>query len=191
MVLHFETTITSWGEGGQAVLKQQLGSSFGDLKIIVNGINLLLINELQNYLIQFDEIKVQYSLDLRKPISQDLAAFVTLYALRKIFSQYNLLIGRPTALSACTRTFTTTTDLPSSHKIQEQLYEGGKLLVEDVHSHWRFNRTLSTRVNEINNFHLLIQELEVAKTRGRLSGAENRRQQAFDASKASNSSVNY
>lgn len=70
-MLHFETTITSWGEGGQAVLKQQLGSSFGDLKIIVNGINLLLINELQNYLIQFDEIKVQYSLDLRKPISQD------------------------------------------------------------------------------------------------------------------------
>ena len=76
MVLHFETTITSWGEGGQAVLKQQLGSSFVDLKIIVNGINLLLINELQNYLIQFDEIKVQYSLDLRKPISQDLAAIL-------------------------------------------------------------------------------------------------------------------
>lgn len=91
----------------------------------------------------------------------------------------------------CTRTFTINTDLFSSHKIQEQFYKRGKLLVEDVHLYWRFDRTLSTWINKINAFHLLIQELKVAKTRGRLLEIENRRQQAFNASKVSHSSVNY
>ena len=136
-ILHFETTTTSRGEGGHAVLKRQLGSSSGDLKTVVDGINLLLINELQNYLINLDEAKVRLPLSLRKPIFQEVAPYITPYALRKILPQYLRLIERPTALPACTQTFTLTTGLPCSHKIQQRLYEGGRLLIEDVHSHWR------------------------------------------------------
>ena len=39
-VLHFDTTTTSRGEGGHAVIKRQLGTSTGGLKTVVDGISL-------------------------------------------------------------------------------------------------------------------------------------------------------
>lgn len=178
-ILHFDTTTTSRGEGGHAVLKRQLGSSSGNLKTVVDGINLLLVNELHNHLIQLDEAKVRLPMELRKPIFQELSPYVTPFALRKILTQYNLLSDRPTAIPACQESFTSSTGLLCSHKIQERLYEGRQLLVEDVYPHWRFDRAPVT-VN--NNPHLLIQESEIARTWGRPPGAENRRQQAFETS---------
>lgn len=137
-LLHFETTSTSRGESGYAALKKQLGSSNGDLKAVVDGISLLLTNELHNYLIAINSAKDRYPTDLRKPIFQRLAGQVTSFALRKILRQYNLLVEQPTAIRACTGIFTTITGLPCSHKIQERLYDGGFLLLDDVHLHWRF-----------------------------------------------------
>ena len=93
MITHFETTTTSRGEGGHAVLKRQLGSSSGDLKTVVDGINLLLINELHNHLIRLDEAKVRLPMDIRKPIFQEISPYVTPYALRKIMPQYERLVG--------------------------------------------------------------------------------------------------
>ena len=73
--------------------------------------------------------------------------------------------------------------LPCNHKIQERLYGdgGGKLLLEDIHPHWRFDRTARVA---IDNPYLRVQAPEVARPRGRPPGAENlnRRQQAFEAS---------
>ena len=183
MITHFETTTTSRGEGGHAVLKRQLGSSSGDLKTVVDGINLLLINELHNHLIRLDEAKVRLPMDIRKPIFQEISPYVTSYALRKIMPQYERLVGQPTAIPACTGTFSLTMGLPCSHKIQERLYGdgGGKLLLEDIHPHWRFDRTARVA---IDNPYLRVQAPEVARPRGRPPGAENlnRRQQAFEAS---------
>ena len=58
---------------------------------------------------------------------------------------------------------------------------GGKLLLEDIHPHWRFDRTARVA---IDNPYLRVQAPEVARPRGRPPGAENlsRRQQAFEAS---------
>ena len=183
MIAHLETTTTSRGEGGHAVLKRQLGSSSGDLKTVVDGINLLLINELHNHLIRLDEAKVGLPMDIRKPIFQEISPYVTPYALRKIMPQYERLVGQPTAIPACTGTFSLTMGLPCSHKIQERLYGdwGGKLLLEDIHPHWRFDRTARVA---IDNPYLRVQAPEVARPRGRPPGAENlnRRQQAFEAS---------
>ena len=136
-MLHFDTTTTSRGEGSHAVLKRQLGSSTGDLKTVVDGINLLLINELHNYLITFNEARDRLPMDLRKPVFQRLTGFVTPHALRKMLLQYNLVVGRPIVLGPCTHAYTITTGLPCSHKIQERLYEEGSLLIEDVHPYWR------------------------------------------------------
>ena len=137
-VRHFETTTTSRGEGGHdAVLKRQLGTSNGDLKAVVDGVALLLTNELHNHLIAINSAKDRYPTDLRKPIFQRLASRVTPFALRKILGQYNLLVDQPTAIRACTEVFTTVTGLPCNHRIQERLYDDGVLLLEDVHPHWR------------------------------------------------------
>ena len=73
--MHFETTTTSRGEGGNAVLKRQLGSSSRNIKTIVDGINLLLINKLYNHLIRLDKTKTQLPLDLRKLIFQEITLF--------------------------------------------------------------------------------------------------------------------
>ena len=136
-VLHFNTTVTSRAEGGHAVLKRQLGTSTGDLKTVVDGINLMLMNEYQNHLINFDEAKSRLPMELKKPIFQRLIGNVTPAAMRKILPQYQQLVGQPTALSPCTGAFTTSMGLPCSHKIQDRLYSEGSLLIEDVHPHWR------------------------------------------------------
>jgi hypothetical protein len=54
-VLHFDTTMTSRDEDSHAILKQQWSKFIDDLKTIVNNINLMLINELQNYRIALDD----------------------------------------------------------------------------------------------------------------------------------------
>lgn len=71
-VLHFDITTTSCGEGGHAVLKRQLGSSLKDLKTVMDGINLLLTNEIHSHLIAFNEARDCFSMDLRKPVFQQL-----------------------------------------------------------------------------------------------------------------------
>ena len=102
-VLHFETTTTSRGEGGHAVLKRQIGSSSEDLKTMIDGIVLLLTNELHNYIIAFEEVKSRYPLDLRKKVFNQLAAHVTPYAIRRILTQYDILTERTTMLGPCTK----------------------------------------------------------------------------------------
>lgn len=136
-VRHFETTVTSRSEGGHAVFKKWLGTSTGDLKKVVDAINLLLINQAHNHALAVANAKVRFPKELRLPIFQHLAAHVSSYALKKIAEQYHMLIDRPTVLLACTHVFTTTTGLPCSHKIQSRLYSDGALMLEDVHVHWR------------------------------------------------------
>jgi hypothetical protein len=59
---------------------------------------------------------------LRKPLYQQLTVFVTSYDLGQIQQQHELLIATSTALSRCIKVFITTTELPCSHTIQEQLF---------------------------------------------------------------------
>ena len=134
-ILHFNTTTTSRGEGGHAILKKQLGSSTENIKTMIDNIDLLLINESHNYYLNLDIAKNRYPFDLNQPIFRQIRAYVTPYAIKKIFAQYNLLIEQPTTLPACTETFTTSTDLFCSHKIQKRLYERGCLLLKDIHPH--------------------------------------------------------
>jgi hypothetical protein len=63
------------------VLKRQLGSSTGNLKTVIDEINLLLINEQHNYLIDINDAKLRYSIELRKFVFDQLASFVVFVAL--------------------------------------------------------------------------------------------------------------
>lgn len=51
---------------------------------MVDGINLLLMNEYQNHLIRLEEDKIRYQLDLRRPVFQQITPFVTILAIKKI-----------------------------------------------------------------------------------------------------------
>lgn len=135
-ILHFNTTTTSREEGGHAIVKKFLKSSKGDIKTMLDDIDLLLINEYQNYLLNLDDSKNRYPLNLNHPVFNQIRAYVTPHAIKKIFSQYNLLIDRPTTIPACTETFTASIGLPCNHKIQKRLYgTEGCLLLKNVHTH--------------------------------------------------------
>ncbi len=120
------------------MLKRRLGSSIGDLKTVVDGINLLLTNELHNHLLVVENAKIRFSMRLNKFIFQQVASYVALNALKMILDQYDLFMERPTILSFCTHVFITITGLSCSHKIQERLYEEDFILLEDIHNHWRY-----------------------------------------------------
>ncbi len=136
-MLHFDITMSSRDEKEHVILKRQLKSSIDDLKTMIDEINFLLMNEYHNYFLKFEDAKFRYSMKLAKSIYQQLKAYVTSHALRKIDAQFNLLIDQSTVFSACIKAFITTIKLSCSHKIQKRLYEKVFLLLEDVHSHWR------------------------------------------------------
>jgi hypothetical protein len=133
---------------------------------------------------------MRYSLNLRKSIFNRIAIFVTSYALRKIDDQYKLLIEWSTAVNRCIERFTIFIELSCSHKIQDCLYESNKcLIIEDIHSHWRFERSflfadsaLDAVVDSVLNSLLQIEELVVARIRDRSAEAKNRtrREEIFD-----------
>lgn len=58
-ILHFKTTITSRSEGAHRVLKHNLGFSTGDLKTVVDNIEILLMNQRKEYKIKIDEAKMR------------------------------------------------------------------------------------------------------------------------------------
>jgi hypothetical protein len=136
-ILHFETTMTFRSESEHAQLKRHLESSIENLKIVMNNIKLLLINQIHDHIIALDEVKNRYSAHLRKFIFQQVFAFVALNVINLMMSQYQLLTNQTTAFSRCTNVFTKTMRLSCSHKMQKRLYEKNNLLIEDVHSHWR------------------------------------------------------
>ncbi len=134
-ILHFETTMTFRSESEHAQLKRHLESSIENLKIVMNNIKLLLINQIHDHIIALDEVKNRYSAHLRKFIFQQVFAFVALNVINLMMSQYQLLTNQTTALSRCTSVFTKTMRLSCNHKMQKRLYEKDSLLIEDVHSH--------------------------------------------------------
>ena len=86
---------------------------------------------------------MQLSLKLRLLIFRNLLAFVTSYALRKIFKQYKLLTNTFTVIVRCTNIFICSTDLLCSHKIQKRMFDNSShiLNIEDVYSYWRFEKS--------------------------------------------------
>ena len=118
-VLHFDNIATPRVEGGHAVLKHQLGFSTGDLKTVVDNIDLLLKNQHQEYVIKLDEAEMRFPTRLRRPLYSDVRAYITPFALLKVHSQYERLLDQTTPLSLCTGAFRATMGLPCAHEIQE------------------------------------------------------------------------
>ncbi len=69
--------MTSRDENEHVVLKLRLKSSMNDLKTMMNNMNLMFINEHHNYLIEMNETKMRYSIELRKSIFDQFVSYVT------------------------------------------------------------------------------------------------------------------
>ena len=134
-MLHFGIIIISRNEGGHAIFKRQFGSSIEDLKTMINDIILLLLDEYKNHLIAFDEIKIRYSFDLRKSIYQQIILYVTLFVVRKIETQYQLLTRDSIVIFVCIEVFFLSMNLFCNYRIQECLYKDEFLILKDIHSH--------------------------------------------------------
>ena len=137
-VLHFGTTTTSRSESEHAVVKRQFESFIDDLKIIVNDFILMLMNEYQNHLIKINEARIRLFMNFRKSIFQHIIAHVISVVLRKIMSQYELLIDQSTVFLFCIESFSTSMKLSCSHKIQKRLFDENDILLNDVHFHWKW-----------------------------------------------------
>ena len=150
-VLIFDNHAISCSEEDHSMLKWNLRFSTDDLKKIVDCIELMLLNQRNDYLIVFDEIKMRLIHDLWLSIFRDLHAQIILFALWKILSQWELLTLTSTALSLCINSFTTSMKLSCAHRIQAQIYSETLyiLKLKNVHSHWRFIK--SARIVTANN----------------------------------------
>jgi hypothetical protein len=98
---------------------------------------LMLVNEHHNYLIEMKKTKMRYSIELWKSMFDQLVSYVTSIALWKILSQYKKLIEHFTIISACIKIFIIIIELSCFHIIQKRLYDEERLLIENVHLHWR------------------------------------------------------
>ena len=99
-MLTFNNRATSRGESNNGKLKIELNSCSvgkqalnniplantlaGNLKHVVDSINILLSNERSNYKLKLDEAKMKAGRDIRIPIFRDVIRKVTPFALRKI-----------------------------------------------------------------------------------------------------------
>jgi hypothetical protein len=127
--------VTSRREEAHAMLKRSLISFIDDLKIVIDNLDLLMINQKHEYVRKFEEIKIRYSVNCRLDIFRNISAFVISAALRIIMSEYKKLIDQIIVLSACINAFKTSFDSSCAHVIQQRFFESFDcLLLEDVHS---------------------------------------------------------
>jgi hypothetical protein len=127
--------MTSREEEKHVVLKRQLESSTKNLKTVMNEINLLFINEHHKHVLALADEKIKFSTALRKFVFNQLKAHITHYAIRKIVTQYDLLIEKFIVIDLCIRTFIIIIELSCNHKIQNRLFNEESLLLKNVHSH--------------------------------------------------------
>ncbi len=164
-IRHFFIISTSRSKSAHRVLKHNLKFFIDDLKMMMNNIEILLMNQRKEYATKFDETKIRVSFDLKISSFKDLISHVISHALRMIFNQY-VLIDQSNYSSVCTHFWIIVSNLSCSHLIKNRIRSSTKiLLLENVHQHWYFVKFITT--SRIIDSLLLIQESAVARDRKR------------------------
>lgn len=149
---HYGITTTSRVEGMHRVLKSNLMFSIGDLMTVVDRIEVMLINQLKTYRTDYTTAKRSTPHAFRHTVFRNLIGRVTPHAIWKIHSQFMRLNAATTkdTLPLCTGVFTKTMGLPCSHAIKARMEEVdgglGRILIDDVDTHWHFKKSTSNLV---------------------------------------------
>ena len=106
----------------------------GNLKIIINAIDLMFMNERQNYNIKLNEIKMRISLHVKKSIFRDLFTKISLFALNQMLSHYLKVINHN--IKPCIKQFIITIKLLCAYVMKQRMLKATEMLrIEDIHSH--------------------------------------------------------
>ena len=151
--LHFNNWATSRGESNNGKLKRQLGGSsigtglnqcgpyvanpsvVGDLKTVVDAIDVMLTNERQSYQIAINEARIRLPIHVKKPIFRDLCGKVSPFALKQMLPHYLKVVNH--TMKPCTKFFTTTMGLSCANIMEQHMADGaGVLRLDGIHSHW-------------------------------------------------------
>ena len=157
-VTHFDTLTTSRVEGGHRVLKAELKVSTGDLLNVVDAIEEVLSRQYHDYITSLGEQKQKTPYKVPRELMRDLISEVTPYALSKVYTQYQLVKAAErdpvqNELKACNKVFSTTMGLPCCHMIRAAMdTEEKKILLDDIHPHWRFNKPDSSLLTATSDF---------------------------------------
>ena len=156
-ILHFNTLTTSRVEGGHRVLKHMLKFSTGDLMAVVDRLETLTSNQMKDYEHRLDQVKSKTAMNLPRDLMRNLIGRVSPYALQKIQKQYRLVRkaekqSKKHPLQPCNHAFIKTMSLPCVHTIQTTIQASGRLLLKDVHPHWRFKKLVSSLTPPLDDF---------------------------------------
>ena len=145
--LHFNNHIISRSKGQHAALKATLRSSQDDIDIVVRKAAEICDRQRSAYVLALSQTKANYPKRLNKGIFRNLRALITSFALTQILHQYEKLMktrNKNTNLSICIKHFKNTMSLSCAHIIEERMTDADRekiLLLIDVHSHWRFQKS--------------------------------------------------
>ena len=146
--MHFNNISNSRCEEAHHDLKFQLESFIDNVCMMIQKSDSLCDTQRINYRILFDEIKQRLSSEFKKSLYRDLRTYVTSFVLREIDKHYKKLLDAQNnnrSLSACTKSFNNTMSLFCAHIIEKRLADAISeevLKLSDVHSHWRFKKSI-------------------------------------------------
>ena len=140
-VMHFNTLVTSRGEGSHAVLKRAFGTSSGDLLQVLEDIKLLLTNQLHQYTSRVERARTRMGDHHNIEIFRQLGRRISPEALNLMLKQWDMNSRGPEP-PACSGVFHRTTGLLCSHELQRCVETGVLPTPDDIHPHWHLRDRL-------------------------------------------------
>ena len=166
--MHFGHHTTSQVEGSHKTLKGNLQVSTGDLRMVYNKIDAMLINQHSEHNTIIGANKLQTPHISKGPFYAPLLSYISHYALGCLSDQCHLL-SQSEELSQCTGSFTKSMGLPCAHKMHERIANNGVLQLDDIHPHWHILPIVSPVIANP-----LVLEPAIIVGRGRPSLAQSR-----------------
>jgi hypothetical protein len=121
-IRHFFIIFTSRFENAHRVLKQHLRFFIENLKMIIDNIEILLMNQRRKYAMKLDIVKMKISFDLRISLFRDLIFHVISHALRLVHKQFLLLQSDDINSSmSCTNAWIKISELLCVHTIKKRM----------------------------------------------------------------------
>ena len=140
-VMHFNTLVTSCGEGSHSVLKRAFGTSSGDLLQVLEDIKLLLSNQLHQYTSRIERARTRMGDHHNIEVFRQLGRRVSPEALNLMLKQWEMTRRGPEP-PACSGVFRRTTGLLCSHELQQCVETGVLPTPDDIHPHWHLQDQL-------------------------------------------------
>jgi hypothetical protein len=165
-IRHFFITFTSRFENAHQVLKQHLRFFIDDLKMMMNNIEILLMNQRKKYIIKLNIAKMKMFFDFWISLFREFIFQISSHALRFIHKQF-FFLQIENYFTICTNAWIIVSRLSYVHKIKKRMTFSQKMfLLKNIHSHWRFVKSVFNEIVDFD-FILLIKESIVVKTRDR------------------------